>query len=556
MTKSLLTQTTESIDSMSEGMRTRDAHKRGLEPGARILLSRQQAAFILALLVIVVAAFVISPQAALLTITTSIVAFYALFVGMKVVIGSIGLRAERLAVEGTYTTDWSAAGDDLPRYTLLVPLFRETEIFPTLVASLSSLHYPTNRLEILLLLEFSDSETRQAAAAFQLPSNMHVVIIPPVGPQTKPKACNYGLSVSNGEIVGIYDAEDIPDPFQLLKAVALLTARQLSGRRPIACAQGRLRFYNPRAGAPAPFYWGEYDVHFNETLVGFARAGLVPPLGGTSNHFLRRALDEVASHRQPVSGEVRGEYVQISGPWDPYNVTEDAALAGDLARAGFDIKMIDSVTLEEAPRSLRVAMNQRSRWIKGYIQTGFVQTRHPLSAMRAMGAARFLVFILLTLGTPLSLLLNPIVWATTAGYFLARALNNGTVVAGLESLFPGPVYYFGIALAVGGNAILFIRKLMRPIISQEYGLTKWLLLTPVWWLFTSVPAYLAVIELLQPSKRSMWRKTPHGHAVGASSESRPIQVDAIRVADALILGEADAGLNDNHVPAPAVVKAP
>ena len=92
------------------------------------------------------------------------------------------------------------------------------------------------------------------------------------------------------------------------------------------------------------------------------------PLGGTSNHFITDVLREL-------------------GAWDPFNVTEDADLGIRLHRRGYETAMIDSTTLEEANSELGNWIRQRSRWIKGYIQTWLVHMRHPSGCCARSGSA-------------------------------------------------------------------------------------------------------------------------------------------------------------------------
>lgn len=92
-----------------------------------------------------------------------------------------------------------------------------------------------------------------AAAALDLPAQFEVLIAPDAGPRTKPKACNYGYTRATGEIVTIFDAEDRPEPDQLLKAVAGFRAAAAGGPR-VGCLQARLVFWNPRGSWISSFY--------------------------------------------------------------------------------------------------------------------------------------------------------------------------------------------------------------------------------------------------------------------------------------------------------------
>jgi len=108
-------------------------------------------------------------------------------------------------------------------------------------------------------------------------------------------------------------------------------------------------------------------------LPGLERLDVPIPLGGTSNHFRAAALREI-------------------GAWDPFNVTEDADLGIRLSRHGYRVAMLDSTTFEEAPTRVGVWIKQRSRWLKGYMQTWLVHGRGMRSLVERTGFSGFLAF--------------------------------------------------------------------------------------------------------------------------------------------------------------------
>ena len=128
---------------------------------------------------------------------------------------------------------------DLPVYTILVPLYDEAEILPDLIDALIQLDYPAAKLDVLLILEESDTSTRAAAASAGLPGFIRVLTVPAFGPRTKPKALNFAITCTRGAFITIFDAEDIPEPQQLRRAVALFEAYP-----DLHCLQARLNIYN------------------------------------------------------------------------------------------------------------------------------------------------------------------------------------------------------------------------------------------------------------------------------------------------------------------------
>jgi glycosyltransferase XagB len=238
----------------------------------------------------------------------------------------------------------SLSDEELPRYTVLVPLYREANVLAPLVSHLSRLDYPDDRLEILLLCEADDGETIAAVELAVLPDHFRLVVCPDGTPRTKPRACNFGLEQATGELCVIYDAEDRPEHDQLRRAAE--TFRVAPDE--VACLQAPLDYHNHDHNWLTRFFTVEYNFWFDLLLPGLVRLGFPVPLGGTSNHL-------------------RVAELRALGGWDPYNVTEDADLGLRLAAGGDRTRMLASVTYEEACSRLRPWLRQRTRWQKGYI---------------------------------------------------------------------------------------------------------------------------------------------------------------------------------------------
>ena len=463
--------------------------------------------------------------------------FYVAFVGLKLV-GWGTAQLHRFPVyELPHLND-----PDLPTMTLILPLHGEGKVVvEKLVERIANLRYPKHLLNVMLALEEDDLDTQLVVGELTLPSYFRVAVSPAAGPSTKPKACNYCFMLSSEAMVVIFDAEDRPRRNILLHYVATMRARSVDrfGRR-IGCWQARLSFWNPRESWVSTFYFAEYLVHFN-FLRGLAWLGLVPPLGGTSNCFLREALEDVAEENGTWTFRKKdGTAVEFRGPWDCLNPTEDADLAMRLAKAGWRVEMVDSCTYEEAPRGLNRSRKQRRRWIRGYCITGFVHTRRPVRGLRRAGVLSWLAFNLMMLGTQASLTINPIMWGMTIVYVVSRIDGYTQIATYIHGLYPTGVFYAGFAVALIGNAFLFVQKILAVIKEQEegetirglsvaeaheayqlrdsYGVLGRLLLTPLWWAFTSVSAWGGLRMNFTPSQRFQWDKTPHGHAMHKEPE--------------------------------------
>lgn len=367
---------------------------------------------------------------------------------------------------------------ELPVYTILTPLYREAAVLNQLTAAIQALDWPKAKLDVRLLLERDDSETIAAARAARLPSYFTFVIVPPGGPQGKPKACNYGLIHARGDYVVIYDAEDIPDPDQLKKVYA--TFRDAAPN--IACVQCHLNFYNPEQNLLTRWFTAEYSMWFDLLLPGLQRANGPIPLGGTSNHFSRRVLDEL-------------------GAWDPYNVTEDADLGVRLFKQGYRTTILDSTTFEEANPRVGNWLRQRSRWIKGYILTWLVHMRHPVALWRALGPRAFIEFQFMIGGNGYILLLNPVYWLLTALWFPTHARL-------IEQLFPGPIYFLAAFALYLGNFVFVYAGMVGALDRGGYRLVKYALLSPLYWVLMSIAAWKGTLQLLYAP--NYWEKTEHG----------------------------------------------
>ena len=265
---------------------------------------------------------------------------------------------------GARVTEAPAERDDrlLPRYTVLVPVYREANVIGELMGNLGALDYPAEKLEVLVLLESDDTETIEAARAAQPPATVRLVIVPDAQPKTKPKACNVGLFLARGDLLVIYDAEDRPDP----SSSARRSRRSSRPAPKTICMQARLRYWNYPTNLLTRMFSLEYGYWFGTMLPGLDRMGLPIPLGGTSNHF-----------RVPELRALIG--------WDPHNVTEDADLGLRAAVEGYRVGVIDSDTEEEACAEIRPWIRQRTRWIKGYMQTALVHLRSPRRLVRQVG---------------------------------------------------------------------------------------------------------------------------------------------------------------------------
>ncbi|GAC1471139.1 MAG: hypothetical protein PVS3B3_16930 [Ktedonobacteraceae bacterium] len=395
------------------------------------------------------------------------------------------------------------ANADWPNYTILCPLYKEARVVPQFVKAMQALDYPVNKLQVLFLTEEDDKETREAIWELQLPPHFKVVTVPDGKPRTKPRACNFGLLITTGPYVVIYDAEDVPDPLQLKKAILTFANHGPS----LACVQAKLNFYNPQQNLLTRFFTLEYSLWFDLILPGLQQVGFSLPLGGTSNHFQTKTL-------------------RALGGWDAYNVTEDCDLGLRLSRYQFETAVLDSTTYEEANSQVKNWIRQRSRWIKGYMQTYLIYMRQPQRYLKANRFREFLSLQLIVGGKTLTLFVNPLMWVLLAIYILFRPYVQDVY----QTLFPPAVLYMGIFCLVFGNFFHIYMYLLGGLKRKQYLLVKWALFIPFYWVLLSTAAMMAFYELLL--KPHYWQKTQHGlHLKGKNAIADVTYKNAAHVQD-------------------------
>ena len=445
---------------------------------ARTVFTTPQMIGVYALLTAVLGGLAFVPIATLIVLNIVFGLFYlGNFIFKGVLISTGGGRTT--AVDETIAIEARALRDEeLPVFTVLVPMFREAAMLPRLAQALRELDYPLGKLDIKIVLEADDAETIEAARSLGLEGVFEIIIVPQSEPQTKPKACNFALRFARGEYLVVYDAEDRPEPDQLRKVVA--TFRRSPANT--ACLQCRLNYYNVNENWLTRMFTLDYALWFDQVLPGLERLNMPIPLGGTSNHFRIDVLRELHA-------------------WDPFNVTEDADLGIRIGQKGYRVGVVDSTTFEEASCQLGQWLRQRSRWVKGYMQTLLVHTRRPLQFVRGAGVLGLLGFIFFIGGTVLAGLLNPLFWIFYAIWLFAAAVN-------LDVIFPHSLLYLCLFNLLAGNGAFTYLIMLAPIRRGWLDLIPYSFSLFLYWILISAAAYKALWQLVR--NPFFWEKTEHG----------------------------------------------
>lgn len=455
-----------------------DLGRRMPESSAARRLSLPQSVFLVIAAVFLFAAFLAMPRETFAVANIAAGLVFLAIAGLRYVSIFVGLLSPPMEEELAYSNNGPPPDTELPIYTVMVPLFREANVLPILARALRDLDYPASKLDIKLIFEADDTETYEAAKALKLPDHFDFIVVPTSFPRTKPKACNFALPFARGEFLVIYDAEDAPEPEQLKKAVAAFRL----GDENLACVQAQLNYYNWNENWLTRQFAIEYASFFDLLLPTMVRLGMPIPLGGTSTHF-------------------RTELLRKAGAWDPNNVTEDADLGLRFALQGYRCSIIRSTTQEEANCRLPNWIRQRSRWIKGWLQTYLVRMRHPVRLYRALGLRGFAGFQILIGGFTLASLLHPLFYAAIAISLVTTGMpadfENG---AGL-ALFHVLVLVSGYALSIAAGMAAISARGLAPLFTQT-------LMMPAYWVLISIAGYKALWQLFR--KPFHWEKTEHG----------------------------------------------
>ena len=442
------------------------------ESSAASSLSLTQIILTIGILILFVWSIINFPLTTIIALNAGVTAYFLLAIGYRIVLLFVGAKKLKPSREEVSLTQ-----EELPIITILLPLYHDAAALPSLAQAIDRLDYPKQKKDIKLLLEEDDHETITEAKRLGLDKRYDLITIPEGGPRTKPKACNYGMHLARGDLIVIYDAEDQPEHDQLLKA-----AREFHNADPkLACVQARLNYYNHSENWLTRMFTLEYSLWFDWLLPALQRLKMPIPLGGTSNFFKTDIL------------------LQIGG-WDPYNVTEDADLGLRISKFGYRVEILDSTTFEEANCRTGNWIRQRSRWMKGYMQTWLVHMRRPDKIIATTGWAGLLSVQLFIAGNVISALINPILWIVFIIWLFTASPT-------ISSFFPEPLLSLNLFALTFGNMFFIGLAIIAPMKRRWFHLSLVGITAPAYWLLTSIAAYKALWQIIfQPH---YWEKTDH-----------------------------------------------
>jgi len=233
----------------------------------------------------------------------------------------------------------------MPFISLIVPAKDEEKVIGRLMESLLNIEYATDRMEIVVVEDGSSDSTREVCLRY---ASLRPSLIRYFHRQTsvgKPAALNFGLHQARGEIIGVLDADSVPD-----RGLLQQVARRFEDPETVA-VQGLTQSINPQTNMLTKIVSLEEAAWFKAMLNGKERLGLFVPLTGSCQF-------------------IRAELLKKSGGWNESSLAEDVELATRLLESNRRVTFCEhAISLQEAPSRLSQLFRQRSRWYRGYIET-------------------------------------------------------------------------------------------------------------------------------------------------------------------------------------------
>jgi cellulose synthase/poly-beta-1,6-N-acetylglucosamine synthase-like glycosyltransferase len=367
--------------------------------------------------------------------------------------------------------------DLLPFFSIVVPVKNEERVLDRLLNSLSNLHYPLNKREVIIVEDGSTDKTNEICNNYAK-ENCNVKILHKPLSNGKPSALNFGLMHAKGEIVAIFDADNVPDQDALLAVVEYFKDPK------VAAVQGRTASINPKENMLTQFISYEEAVWCEAYLRGKDVLNLFVHLKG-SCQFIRRDVLE-----------------QLQG-FDEAVLSEDMEISARLIENDFKIRYAsDVVALQESPSSLKTLFKQRTRWFRGTMEVALKYGRLMTKLNRIKFDAETTLF------APFILIASLVPYL--AAFWVFSTLWSLNVVWSLVVQFG--ILTTSLTMLLCGLALIYVSK------PRKVQSLLWLPFVYCYWsLQAFIALYAALLILLRIPKR--WTKTcKTGNIQGVSSK--------------------------------------
>lgn len=306
--------------------------------------------------------------------------------------------------------DW-----DPPNVSVLVPVKNEEKVIGRLLDALVRLDYPKENLEVIVVEDESKDRTLKICNGFA-ERYTWIKVFHRDSSLGKGDALNYAFHKSSGEIIATFDADDIPEPQAVTKALRY--------------------FNNPETGA----------VHGYHRVLNL-RESIVSRLAAYENFVYRLSNDGKYALRLFVtfSGSntfFRRSALEKAGLWDPRSLVEDAELSVRFAREHISTRLAPVECWQEMPATIGAVFKQRIRWSGGNILTGI---KH-WNAWHSMSLAKTLDMQVLMM-SPILAVLTFVAWIILGLGVIQVGLPLGTLLPLLVVMVVLNLVYVGSLLA-------------------------------------------------------------------------------------------------------------
>lgn len=355
--------------------------------------------------------------------------------------------------------------EPLPTFSIIVPTKNEDAVIRRCLDGLLKVDYPKDKMQIIVVDGNSTDGTGKICTEFEGKYPENFKLICEQTSKGKPAALNLALQHISGEIVGVFDADSLPEKDALRKVVSYFNDKK------IMAVQGRTTSLNEKSNALTRIIAMEERAWFQALLSGREKLQLFVPLTGSCQFVRKNVLQEL-------------------GGWDENSLTEDVELALRLVEKNHLIKYAPDVCSgQETPNNLGDLVKQRVRWYRGYMETALkygrlldTLNRRTVDAEISMGGPFMMIVSLLSY----------INWLFIA-IFLSQSnpiLDFTGLVIALTAV---SLISIGIALTASEKPIK-----LRNIV--------WIPSIYVYWLVQMVIAGWAFLKLVFRRKR-VWTKT-------------------------------------------------
>ena len=369
------------------------------------------------------------------------------------------------------------AEEDLPFISIFIPAHNEEYTIESTVRSVCDSEYYKDdeyNFEVIVINDSSTDRTGEILADLKndLPQLKIVTRHPPRSGKGKGFVLNDALTLSRGDIIGVFDADT-----QIKTDYLMTIVQYLNGD--IDGVQSRVKMFNLNENYLARMQHVEF-ASFGNTLTAKDNLGSTGFLGGNGQFVKKDAIIN-------------------SGRWGGFAVTEDLNLAIKIILQGGKIRYCgECAVYQEAVTDWRAFFRQRVRWAIGNFETLFIYLPQILRAkisipkkLNVIEHISFYSFNLLIFFGFLVTIINAISW------FI---FHNVTIIR-MEA--PFVVGFLSVISFFPGIIVALSRDKPSP---QDFlkDLIKYYI-----YCFHLIPLFFLTMKTMMTRKVRKWPKTEH-----------------------------------------------